>query len=279
MAKGISIHLGLNRVDPRHYAGWDGELAACENDARDMQAIAAQQGYESRLLLTSAATYGAVTEAIRESATALGDGDILLVTYSGHGGQVPDGNGDERDGRDETWVLYDRELVDDELYGLWGQFERGVRIFMLSDSCHSGSVARAALYRELGGLPGAATRSARPPSRFRGMTREQADRTYEANQALYDEVQRTQRAGERVAIGASVILISGCQDNQLSADGDRNGLFTETLLQVWNGGKFRGGYHRFQREIQEAMPPWQSPNYFRVGASDVPFVRRKPFRI
>jgi hypothetical protein len=27
---------------------------------------------------------------------------------------------------------------------------------------------------------------------------------------------------------ASVLLISGCQDNQLSGDGDVNGLFTET---------------------------------------------------
>ena len=35
--KGISLHVGLNRVDPVHYLGWKGELVACENDARDKE--------------------------------------------------------------------------------------------------------------------------------------------------------------------------------------------------------------------------------------------------
>ena len=30
MSKGISLHIGLNRVDPTAYDGWDGALAACE---------------------------------------------------------------------------------------------------------------------------------------------------------------------------------------------------------------------------------------------------------
>ena len=36
------------------------------------------------------------------------------------------------------------------------------------------------------------------------------------------------------------ILISGCQDNQTSMDGDRNGAFTEALLRVWADGAFTG---------------------------------------
>jgi hypothetical protein len=27
---------------------------------------------------------------------------------------------------DETWVCYDRQLIDDELYELWGKFKAGV---------------------------------------------------------------------------------------------------------------------------------------------------------
>ena len=64
------------------------------------------------------------------------------MTYSGHGGQVPDGDDEEADSSDETWVAFDRQIVDDELYELWGKFKPGVRIVVLSDSCHSGSVNR-----------------------------------------------------------------------------------------------------------------------------------------
>ena len=53
--KGISLHVGLNRVDPIHYTGWKGELAACENDARDMETIARSQGFVAQSLLTKAA--------------------------------------------------------------------------------------------------------------------------------------------------------------------------------------------------------------------------------
>ena len=49
---------------------------------------------------------------------------------------------ENEDGYDETWVLYDRQLVDDELYTLWSKFAPGVRIVVLSDSCHSGTAIR-----------------------------------------------------------------------------------------------------------------------------------------
>ena len=32
-ATGLSLHVGLNAVDPAHYAGWSGPLNACEADA------------------------------------------------------------------------------------------------------------------------------------------------------------------------------------------------------------------------------------------------------
>ena len=45
MPSGLSLHMGLNAVDPKHYAGWPGELVACEADARDMRAIAKSKGF------------------------------------------------------------------------------------------------------------------------------------------------------------------------------------------------------------------------------------------
>ena len=59
-------------------------------------------------LLDEKATAASVLEGIRNAARELKAGDLFLIQYSGHGGQVPDRNGDEADGLDETWCLYDR---------------------------------------------------------------------------------------------------------------------------------------------------------------------------
>jgi hypothetical protein len=114
-----------------------------------MAAIARSQGCASiKALLTEQATAGAFIDEMLVLARELQPGDFLFLSYSGHGGQVPDLDGDEEnDGLDETWCLYDRMLIDDELFKLFSHFVAGVRIFMLSDSCHSGSVARNIMVR------------------------------------------------------------------------------------------------------------------------------------
>ena len=79
MAKGYSLHLGLNFADPRHYGGWDGELAACEFDANDMADIARGQGYaETTVLLTKEATSGRVIQEMLRLARTLTAGDLLF---------------------------------------------------------------------------------------------------------------------------------------------------------------------------------------------------------
>ena len=113
---GRSLHIGLNAVARAHYGGWSGRLAACEFDANDMAAIARSRGIRPKVLLTKAATRAKVLAGIRSAATRLKKGDLFLLTYSGHGGQLPDVTSEEKDGRDETWCLYDGELIDDELY-------------------------------------------------------------------------------------------------------------------------------------------------------------------
>lgn len=283
MPQGISLHIGLNSVDPSHYLDaqgkpWDGRLNACEFDANDMDALAKRQGFATRTkLLTQAATADAVIAAIRQAATKLASGDLFLITYSGHGGQVPDTNHDEdalptggqEERMDETWVLYDRQLVDDELYALWSEFRSGVRIVVLSDCCHSGTVSR-------GIGAGAAPKRGR---RTRCLPPAVALRTFRAHREMYTEIQAEVPSVESTPLRATVLLISGCQDNQLSLDGERNGLFTETLKATWKNGRFSGTYRLLRDTIASAMPPEQTPNYFVVGADHPSFEAESPFTI
>ncbi len=277
MAKGKSLHLGVNEVSPAAYAGWSGPLRACEADATDMVALASAAGFAGKKLLTQEVTRANVLRELDAAASELKSGDIFLVTYSGHGGQVPDRNNDEDDHLDETWCLYDGQLIDDELYERWSKFAPGVRILVLSDSCHSGSVTRDALLptplaTSVAVAPGGA--QAFGP---RCLPVELVGRAYRANQELYDSIQKAPAKRES-DVHANVLLISGCQDPQTSMDGPFNGAFTGALLRIWNSGTFAGNYRSFHRKIQRALPLTQQPNLmtFGLGAG---FAQQRPFTI
>ncbi len=293
-AKALSLHLGLNTVNPAHYEGWDGPLAACEFDAKDMAALARSKGMKPSILLTKKATRAAVLAGLRMAVKSLKAGDLFFLTFSGHGGQVPDTNRDEPDRKDETWCLFDSQLIDDELYFELSRFAAGVRVLVLSDSCHSGSVTR--------------NRNPPPPppgQRAKIMPPAVANRVYGAHQAFYDKLQKDVAAASKARavvdpdaalanvalaggavqaatlVGAfkpAVLLISGCQDNQTSLDGEHNGAFTESLLAVWKHGKFKGDYRAFHAHIRAGLPPSQSPNLFVLGPA-AKFVAQAPFTV
>ena len=290
-AKALSLHIGLNGVSGAAYGGWDGPLAACEFDAHDMAALAKARGMKPTVLITKKATRAAALAGMRAAAKALQSGDFFFLTYSGHGGQVPDVNGDEADKKDETWCLYDGQLIDDELYAELGKFKAGVRILVLSDSCHSGTVTREMV------LPPPPNPTQRP----KDMPAAVAMRTYREHQAFYDKLQRdvADAAGKpvvdpdnalaQVAVSgrlsaiadkfdATLILISGCQDNQTSMDGDHNGAFTEQVLKVWNQGGFKGSYASFHAQVKARMPATQTPNLFTLGTAGT-FLTQEPFAV
>lgn len=264
-----SLSIGLNAVDPAGYDGWDGKLAACEKDADDMFAIAKSQGYEAKVLKRQAATSAAVLAELASAARTVKAGEHFLLTYSGHGGQVPDTNGDEPDHYDETWCLYDRMVLDDELYAMFGRFAPGARILMLSDSCHSGSVARA-VFR---------TRSADPRGEMRPkwLPLAKAESIYNNRKDLFDSLQQLAGPAEKAKVGASIILISGCRDSEVSYDGPVNGAFTTQVLSVWNGGAFKGTIRQFQDQVSHAMGGQQHPQYFLAGTVDKQFEKMRPF--
>ena len=292
-AKGMSLHIGLNAVSPAAYGGWSGDLAACEFDAKDMAAIATSRGMKSTVLLTKKGTRAQTLAAMRKAAKALRKGDFFFLTYSGHGGQVPDVTGEEADKQDETWCLYDGQLIDDELYFELSRFAAGVRILVLSDSCHSGTVTRN-MPPQFDGT--------KAIGRSKMMPISVGLRTYREHQKFYDTLQQNvAKAVGKASVAdpdsvlaqlavsprltaiakefkPSVLLISGCQDNQTSMDGEQNGAFTEQLLKVWNHGNYSGNYAKFHAAIKAGLPASQTPNLFTLGAA-ARFVRQRPFTV
>jgi hypothetical protein len=154
-----------------------------------------------------------------------------------------------------------------------GGFKAGVRILVFSDSCHSGTAIRAA-YR----AAAAASAPHSAPPRF--MPAEVATRVYENNREFYDGILTKRLTPTRAGkIPASALLISGCQDNQTSADGPFNGRFTAAVKHVWRSGNFAGDYRKFWKAIVRLMPPDQTPNYRPEGVRNPAFEAQKPFAI
>jgi metacaspase-1 len=188
MASGSALTIGLNSVDPGHYAGWSGDLNACEADAADMANIATSKGFTVTTLLTKEATRQRVQAEISAAADRLEAGDFFMLSYSGHGGQLPDLNDEEVDAQDDTWCLYDGELVDDEVYTLLARFAEGVRVLVFSDSCHSRTVTQLAYYE--GTVRGRSVIHSASEGGYRHMPQEVILPTYRNNKDFYDEILR-----------------------------------------------------------------------------------------
>jgi hypothetical protein len=306
MSRGISLHIGLNNVDTSAYPDYTiPVLAGCINDANAMKNIASTAGFTTMdSLIDGQATAMNVKNKIIAAASQLTSGDIFFLTYSGHGGQLPDETGAEDDGSNETWILYDRQLIDDELYAIWPQFAQGVRIFVLSDSCHSGTMVKYILLNAIADKKRGRTRGvgtdlnqqdmekiatlagSKNKRDLQGFQRNRSFpilaglKDYLRNKNLYQNIQQLTKLSKDVdAINAALIFISGCQDNQLSGDGNVNGKFTEELLKVWNNGVFDGTYKTFYDQIIGNMPSDQTPNYMTLGTDLTVFEEQKPFTL
>ena len=278
MAKGISIHIGLEYIDPLHYEGNDGALRTCAKDCLDMKEIAESQNFESStVLLNEEGTRDAVTEAIANASKKLLSGDMLFISYSGHGASLPDENSDEEDGKDESWCLFDGCLLDDELYALWTRFEEGVRIMVVSDSCHSGTVTKVA--------PGQDPETMIISKHFPD---EEAERVYAKHKSFYLKIKAEAAESKDKEVKASVKLISGCQDVESSyvLPHDENSLLTKELNRVWDAGQFVGTTPEFFEQIKEGVTAiayenriFQEPNLFDTGKTNESFDNQKPFGI
>lgn len=90
----------------------------------------------------------------REIKRGVSAGDRVLIYFSGHGTQVPDRNGDEKDDIDEALMMHDTRrrysdgeqrlenvLLDDEFEDLLADIPTN-EVLVVVDACHSGTVTR-----------------------------------------------------------------------------------------------------------------------------------------
>ncbi|MBX7166076.1 MAG: caspase family protein [Pirellulales bacterium] len=244
MSKAIAILVGLKKVDPTKYNGWEGVNGCwgCELDVDNMERVLSEVGYSIEVIKTGAATCTRVKKALSAAATSLKSGDILVFYYSGHGGQQPDKNGDETDGQDETLCMYDGELIDDDLNAIWLKFRPGVRIVMVSDSCNSGTNYRA--------IRDVALADASPIMPLDAATAE--------------------------SMRAQMIHFGGCRDGATSAGYQAGGAFTVATCEVWKNGAFQGSYRPFLEAIRAKLGG-QDAQYNEYGPVTDGFRNQRPF--
>ncbi|MBB4636878.1 caspase family protein [Longimicrobium terrae] len=257
MSRAMSIHIGVNR--PCHRQAGGRPLQYSEITAWRMAELANQAGYDSlQVLQGQAATRSAVLQALSGAAGVMSQGDTLLVTFSGHGVPLPDQDGDERDGLDESWCLADSTLRDDELAEHWRLFERGVRIAVVAESCYSGGSGRDDKdYVCVPPRPGGG-------QRFRGTRGAGMDDQEAGNPCIVEA------ASDDDDIRASVLLLAASGEKQSAHDG----VFTRYLLDVWQDGTFRGSYCNLFREVHRRVTAEyssQHPQLKMLGAPDPEF--------
>lgn len=174
-----------------NYPGSGNDLQGCLNDQANV--IHNLPDFQIRAFSDGAVTRANFLEACEEAVTEAVAGDMIVIHYSGHGTQVRDDSGTEADGYCEALYLYDGALIDKEIHAVLDKIAEGVTVCLLMDSCFSGGVTR-------------------NPVRSRFVQTEPTILTRRVSS--FEDV-------------INWIVISGCGENQTSADAEINGL--------WNG--------------------------------------------
>jgi metacaspase-1 len=224
-----AVLIGINR-----YGIPGADLRGCVPDVKNMSNLLQKlYGFDAAdisMLTDLAATKKAMQEAISGLVAGGKRGDVLLLHYSGHGSNVPDDNGDEKDDhRDEILCPTDLDwkdtLRDDWLRSVFDGLRAGVNLTVITDSCHSGTVTRAVE------PPDAPIIERYLPSPWdlldvesgrslRGTTRGTLHRSSASDRDAHDIV---------VVDDMPEVLVAGCRADQTSADAAIAGGFAGAL--------------------------------------------------
>lgn len=140
-----ALLIGMN------YPGSAYPLSGCINDINKIENMLVQKFAiqsvvklhdNSSIVPTKANIISQLTLLLSQSKS----GDVLFFHYSGHGSQINDSNGDETDGKDEVIIPVDyfsnkSIITDDDIKSIiQTNLKVGVKLFVLMDCCHSGTI-------------------------------------------------------------------------------------------------------------------------------------------
>lgn len=253
-AKGRALCIGINT-----YPGTNANLNGCVNDANAWARIlGGNYSYEVSKRLEADATREGILDGLKSIVGQSQPKDRVIITFSGHGTFVPDDSGDEADKADEAWCPYDvtsqGAIKDDEIAAIFRTAPKGVRIVMISDSCHSGTMARAAIRAALPDEPGGNNRVRFLPPML-----------------WYPDPYRTARASQvhtpppvHIDSQSPALLLAGCQDSESSYDAWFNGTpmgafsyYATSLLKDLMSAPTT--YAKWMSEIRKSLPSSRYP--------------------
>jgi hypothetical protein len=248
-----ALCIGIN-----DYPGTGNDLNGCVNDANDWAAELRRRGFEVETLVDRRATGDQIRKRVRTLVQSGERGDTIVIQFSGHGSFVPDVDGDEPDGADECICPVDTRngyITDDELFELYAAARTGVRVFMIADSCHSGTISKFAPITTPPTVEGrsAPQRKVRflPPAAFLGETELRALGTRRG-------VRRAAAPGRHAGL-----TMSGCQDAEFSYDGfflgRPNGVFSYVALEALKSLPKDSTYRQWHAAIRKKLPSQQYP--------------------
>ena len=286
MPQGIALLVGVQDVSP----GGSG----CGESVKMMKKVITKAGngkYHIEIMTTQTKqkpTRDAILGYIEKAAEKLHSGDTFIFFFAGHGGQVQDTNNDEPNGQDDILCAYEGNIVDDELALRWKKFRRGVRIVMLSDSCHSGeNYSFAPIKTNLdNALVG--TNPVNAPIDNAPIVNGNK-KVKQLRNAKPINFNNTSLPND--GMQAQLIHFGACSDDQQANADPAGGDFTIALTIIWemNMGNF-SGYKEFYEAIKKELPTvlkerhennivLQAPQYNEYGPVDAAFRNSKPFSI
>lgn len=188
--KRIALLFGIN-----NYPGSANDLNGCLNDIDDVEVKLKAEfpDFIIRKFKDSQVTCENFYNQIKDTILTLVSNDHLYIHYSGHGTQVPSNS--EPNGYNEALYLYNGVFLDDQFQSLVTIMPEDVRMTAKFDSCFSGDMLRNLIKNRFYAMPGI-------PVRHKAI----------------------RKFGKKAVI-KNCVVISGCSEEQTSADAFINGRF------------------------------------------------------